>query len=113
MKAVKATEGNGEKAVSAPAAPDPEPPVRGETLESLNTRLLTWPQGFKAHPRLAKTLERRREAIHSGTIDWGHAEALAFGSLLLDGIGIRISGQDVERGTFAHRHAVLHDVDTG
>ena len=77
--------------------------MRGETLESLNTRLLTWPQGFKAHPRLAKTLERRRDAIHSGTIDWGHAEALAFGSLLLDGIGIRISGQDVERGTFAHR----------
>ena len=92
---------------------EPETAVRGETLESLNTRLLTWPQGFKAHPRLAKTLERRRDAIHSGAIDWGHAEALAFGSLLLDGIGIRISGQDAERGTFAHRHAVLHDVETG
>ena len=51
--------------------------------------------------------------MHSGAIDWGHAEALAFGSLLLDGISVRISGQDAERGTFAHRHAVLHDVETG
>jgi 2-oxoglutarate dehydrogenase E1 component len=99
----------------APTPPSAEPAtaVRGETLESINTRLLTWPQGFKAHPRLAKTLERRRDAIHSGAIDWGHAEALAFGSLLLDGVGIRMSGQDVERGTFAHRHAVLHHVETG
>ena len=113
MKASPGMATNGQRPASPPTPADPITPVRGETLESLNTRLLTWPQGFKAHPRLAKTLERRREAIHSGTIDWGHAEALAFGSLLLDGIGIRISGQDVERGTFAHRHAVLHDVETG
>ena len=63
-----------------PPSPDPATAVRGETLELINTRLLTWPQGFNVHPRLAKTLERRRDAIHSGTIDWGHAEALAFGS---------------------------------
>jgi 2-oxoglutarate dehydrogenase E1 component len=99
----------------APSVPTPEPvaPVRAETLEAINTRLLEWPQGFRVHPRLAKTLERRREALHSGAIDWGHAEALAFGSLLLDGINVRISGQDAERGTFAHRHAVVHDVETG
>jgi 2-oxoglutarate dehydrogenase E1 component len=51
--------------------------------------------------------------LHGGSIDWGHAEALAFGSLLVAGVGVRLSGQDAERGTFAHRNAVLHDVETG
>ena len=105
--------GNGAKPAPAAAAPDPATSVRADALDALNTRLLTWPQGFTVHPRLAKTLERRREALHSAAIDWGHAEALAFGSLLLDGIGVRLSGQDAERGTFAHRHAVVHDVATG
>ena len=113
MKASPETATGHQRPAPTPPAPDPDTAVHAETLESINTRLLTWPQGFKVHPRLAKTLERRREAIHSGAIDWGHAEALAFGSLLLDGVGIRMSGQDVERGTFAHRHAVVHDVDTG
>ncbi|MEO6529119.1 MAG: 2-oxoglutarate dehydrogenase E1 component [Gemmatimonadaceae bacterium] len=113
MKAIQLPETNGARPAPPAPAPDPATAIREEQLVSLNTRLLTWPQGFKAHNRLAKTLERRREAIHSGAIDWGHAEALAFGSLLLDGYGVRMSGQDVERGTFAHRHAVLHDVDTG
>jgi 2-oxoglutarate dehydrogenase E1 component len=113
MKNAPASDANGHRPAASPPAADPATAVRGETLDSLNTRLLTWPQGFKAHPRLAKTLERRRDALHSGQIDWGHAEALAFGSLLLDGISIRISGQDAERGTFAHRHAVIHDVETG
>ena len=113
MKAAPHDDTNGVRPAPTPPSPDPATAVRAETLELINIRLLTWPQGFKAHPRLAKTLERRRDAIHTGTIDWGHAEALAFGSLLLDGVGIRMSGQDVERGTFAHRHAVLHDVETG
>ena len=104
---------NGQRAAPTAPAPDPSTAVRGDSLDAINTRLLEWPQGFKVHPRLAKTLERRREALHAGAIDWGHAEALAFGSLLLDGINIRISGQDAERGTFAHRHAVVHDVETG
>ncbi len=60
-----------------------------------------------------KQLERRRDAIDEGGIDWGHAEALAFASLLVEGIPIRLTGQDTERGTFSHRHAVLHDVNTG
>ena len=93
--------------------PDPVTAVSADTLDMLNARLLTYPLGFKGHPRLMKTLERRREALHKGAIDWGHAEALAFGSLLLEGVGVRMSGQDAERGTFAHRNAVLHDVDTG
>ena len=65
------------------------------------------------HPKLGPQLERRRTAIREGGIDWGHAEALAFGSLLADGIAIRMTGQDTERGTFSHRHLVLHDVHTG
>ena len=113
MKPAPPEDGNGVKpAPSAPAA-DPATAVRGDALDALNTRLLTWPQGFKPNSRLAKTLERRRDALHNGGIDWGHAEALAFGTLLSDGVSIRMSGQDIERGTFAHRHAVLHDVDTG
>ena len=113
MKVAPEADTDGQRpAPSAPAA-DPATAVRGDTLDSINTRLLEWPQGFKVHPRLAKTLERRRDALHSGAIDWGHAEALAFGALLLDGINVRLSGQDAERGTFAHRHAVVHDIETG
>jgi len=88
--------------------------VRAETLAALNERLLTWPDDFSVHPRLAKQLARRREALgEGGGIDWGHAEALAFASLLAEGVDVRLTGQDAERGTFSHRHAVLHDVNTG
>ena len=99
----------------APASPVAEPAtaVREEQLESINTQLLAWPEGFSPHRQLAKVLERRRAALRAGKIDWGHAEALAFGSLLREGVGIRLSGQDAERGTFAHRNAVLHDIATG
>jgi 2-oxoglutarate dehydrogenase E1 component len=98
----------------APVPPVVETAVRAEQLVALNEQLLAWPTGFSAHPRLAKQLERRRDAMgDAGGIDWGHAEALAFGSLLADGMSVRISGQDAERGTFSHRHAVLHDPNTG
>jgi 2-oxoglutarate dehydrogenase E1 component len=96
------------------APPVIETAVRAEQLVALNEQLLAWPTGFNAHPRLAKQLERRREAMgDAGGIDWGHAESLAFASLLAEGTSVRISGQDVERGTFSHRHAVLHDPNTG
>lgn len=89
----------------------PETAVSAERLTALNNQLLAWPSDFTPHPRLAKQLERRREAMgDAGGIDWGHAESLAFASILSDGMSIRMSGQDVERGTFSHRHAVLHDV---
>ena len=92
----------------------PETAVRAEQLVALNEQLLAWPTGFAAHPRLAKQLERRREAMgEAGGIDWGHAESLAFASLLADGTSVRLTGQDAERGTFSHRHAVLHDPNTG
>jgi 2-oxoglutarate dehydrogenase E1 component len=87
--------------------------VRPEQLIALNERMLTWPSDFKPLPKLARQLERRRTALSEGGIDWGHAEALAWASLLANGVSVRISGQDTERGTFSHRQAVLHDYETG
>ena len=82
-------------------------------LRELNEQLLRTPEGFTVHPKLLRQLDRRRGALEEGGIEWGHAEALAYGSLLVDGIPIRLSGQDVQRGTFSQRHLVLHDVVTG
>jgi len=87
--------------------------VAAERLRALNEQLLRVPDGFNPHPKLMSQLERRRGALEEGGIDWGQAEALAFGSLLIEGIPIRLTGQDTERGTFSHRHDVLHDVSTG
>jgi 2-oxoglutarate dehydrogenase E1 component len=87
--------------------------VAADRLRELNEELLRVPDGFAVHPKLAGQLERRRTALEEGGIDWGQAEALAFASLLVEGIPIRLTGQDTERGTFSHRHAVLHDVNTG
>ena len=87
--------------------------VDADRLRALNRELLEVPEGFAVHPKLAKQLERRVEALDAGGIDWGQAEALAFASLLCEGIPIRLTGQDTERGTFSHRHIALHDVNTG
>jgi 2-oxoglutarate dehydrogenase E1 component len=84
--------------------------VADDILRKLNDELLRFPDWFAPHPKLLKQLQRRHEF---DAIDWGHAEALAFATLLVEGIPIRITGQDTERGTFSHRHAVLHDVNTG
>ena len=93
---------------------EPVESPRAERLIALNEQLLVWPENHKPSSKLVKTLRRRREAIgEAGGIDWGHAEALAFASLLIDGCTVRITGQDVERGTFSHRQAVLHDAETG
>jgi 2-oxoglutarate dehydrogenase E1 component len=82
---------------------------RGRLLE-LGRRLVELPAGFVLHPKVAALLERRHAALASGTgLDWGGAEALAFASLLAEGTPVRLSGQDSRRGTFNHRHAVLHD----
>ncbi len=91
-----------------------ETAVRSELLVALNEQLLAWPSTLKVNARLAKTLARRRDAFgEQGGIDWGHAESLAFGSLLTEKVSIRLTGQDVERGTFSHRQAVLHDSESG
>jgi 2-oxoglutarate dehydrogenase E1 component len=87
--------------------------VPAERLRGLNEQLLRVPDGFTVHPKLERQLERRRTALDESGIDWGQAEALAFASLLVDGIPVRLTGQDTERGTFAQRHLVLHDARTG
>jgi 2-oxoglutarate dehydrogenase E1 component len=84
------------------------------TLRNLNEQLLAVPEGFQVHPKLARQLERRLDTLgEEGGIDWGQAEALAFASVLLEGVPVRLAGQDSERGTFSHRHLVLHDHVTG
>src|SRR6266536_3580415 len=86
------------------------PAVSAEQLARFNTELLTWPEGFTPNTKLARLLQRRATTLSpEGGIDWGQAEELAFASILTDGTPIRLTGQDVERGTFSHRHAVLHD----
>jgi 2-oxoglutarate dehydrogenase E1 component len=97
-----------------PAGADPETAVSADLLRAINDQLLTWPDGFTVNPKLLKQLERRRAALGpEGGIDWGHAEALALGTLLVEGVPIRLTGQDTERGTFSQRHLVLHDAVTG
>jgi 2-oxoglutarate dehydrogenase E1 component len=102
-----------EHRLPAATGPTVHTAVPAARLRELNEELLRVPDWFTPHPKLMKQLERRRDAMDDGGIDWGQAEALAFASLLVEGIPIRITGQDTERGTFAHRHAVLHDVRTG
>jgi 2-oxoglutarate dehydrogenase E1 component len=92
---------------------DPVTAVSSDLLTELTNELLDTPDDFTVHPKLAKQLERRRTALETGGIDWGQAESLAFASLLVDGIPIRLTGQDSQRGTFSQRHLVLHDVQTG
>jgi 2-oxoglutarate dehydrogenase E1 component len=87
--------------------------VPAERVRELNEQLFRVPEDFALHPKLAPQLERRKQMIEQDAIDWGQAEALAFASLLVEGIPIRLTGQDTERGTFSHRHAVFHDVHTG
>jgi len=88
--------------------------VEAGRLRAFTQELLTWPQGFEPNSRLARQLQRRVQTQETpGGIDWGQAEALAFASILADGTPIRLGGQDSERGTFSHRHAVLHDWRTG
>ena len=96
------------------AGQEVETALSPEFLRALNDQLHSWPEGFTVHPKLRKQLERRRAALGpDGGIEWAHAEALALGSLLTDGVPIRLTGQDTERGTFSQRHLVLHDVNTG
>lgn len=84
-----------------------------DTMKLLLEGLTALPDGFKANKKLARPRQQRRSmAVGKVPLDWASAEAAAFGSLLIQGYPIRMTGQDVERGTFSHRHAVLHDVNT-
>ncbi|MGM9926847.1 MAG: 2-oxoglutarate dehydrogenase E1 component [Bacillus sp. (in: firmicutes)] len=88
--------------------------VTVDRLKEVTEDLLTWPEEFKANKKLERILKRRSEAFReNGKIDWALAETLAFSTIVQDGTPIRITGQDAERGTFAHRHLVLHDRENG
>jgi 2-oxoglutarate dehydrogenase E1 component len=87
--------------------------LAAEALKEIGSRITEVPQGFNLHRTIRRFLDNRRKMIDSGEgIDWATAESLAFGSLLLDGHRVRLSGQDVERGTFSQRHSVLIDQET-
>ncbi|MEX2044203.1 MAG: 2-oxoglutarate dehydrogenase E1 component [Opitutus sp.] len=87
--------------------------VAAPVIDQVVRGLTTIPAGFKLNPKLKRFLDARVRAHRDGgPIDWGFGEALAFGTLLIEGTPVRLSGQDCERGTFSHRHAVLHDTDT-
>lgn len=84
--------------------------VADDKLKHIGEVVASWPEGFEVHRNLKRILNNRKKAIESGEgIDWATGEALAFGSLVDEGYHVRVSGQDVERGTFSQRHAVLHD----
>jgi 2-oxoglutarate dehydrogenase E1 component len=116
--------GTGEYQLDRSASPEVSTAVPVDRLRVLNEELLSVPDGFTIHPKLVKQLEQRRAAVQAepaGGADqdgrpgivWAQAEALAFASLLTEGIPIRLTGQDTERGTFSQRHLVLHDAKTG
>lgn len=84
--------------------------IEESALKDLGKTISSWPEGFEVHKNLKRILNNRGKSIEKGEgIDWSTGEALAFGSLLLEGYHVRVSGEDVERGTFSQRHAVLHD----
>jgi len=104
----------GHPAAFSPDAAKPVTAVPIEKLRSINKGLLQWPESFNVYGKLKRILERRADALNDGEkVDWSHAETLAFASILADGTPIRLSGQDAERATFAHRNLVLHDNETG
>jgi 2-oxoglutarate dehydrogenase E1 component len=99
---------------SEASVPRVETGVERERLERLLEKLGSVPDGFRVHPKLESFLERRREMARGARpLDWGAAEALAFATLAVEGHRVRLTGQDTERGTFGHRHAVLHDYADG
>ncbi|MGO9488955.1 MAG: multifunctional oxoglutarate decarboxylase/oxoglutarate dehydrogenase thiamine pyrophosphate-binding subunit/dihydrolipoyllysine-residue succinyltransferase subunit, partial [Solirubrobacteraceae bacterium] len=108
----------GEYQLDRSPSPDVDTAIPAARLRELGEELLRVPEGFTVHPKLVKQLDRRREALTASgdqahQIDWAHAEALAFASLLTEGTPLRLTGQDTERGTFSQRHKVLHDAKTG
>ncbi|GIG97554.1 multifunctional oxoglutarate decarboxylase/oxoglutarate dehydrogenase thiamine pyrophosphate-binding subunit/dihydrolipoyllysine-residue succinyltransferase subunit [Plantactinospora mayteni] len=97
--------------------PEPEPQVETATtvpaLRAVGTAHTSLPDGFNPHRRIQQLLDRRAKMTESGNIDWGLGEIIAFGTLLQDGVTVRLAGQDSRRGTFVQRHAVIVDSRTG
>jgi 2-oxoglutarate dehydrogenase E1 component len=111
--------GTGEYQLDRSASPEVKTAVPVERLRMLNEELLSVPDGFTIHPKLVRQLEQRRVALAESSdgqrpgVSWAQGEALAFASLLTEGIPVRLTGQDTERGTFSQRHLVLHDPKSG
>ncbi|KAF2777603.1 multifunctional oxoglutarate decarboxylase/oxoglutarate dehydrogenase thiamine pyrophosphate-binding subunit/dihydrolipoyllysine-residue succinyltransferase subunit [Streptomyces coelicoflavus] len=112
------------EAVSQPASAEPSEPqaefpvavntaITAETVKRIAESQVNIPDHVTVHPRLLPQLQRRAAMVEDGTIDWGMGETLAVGSLLLDGVPVRLTGQDSQRGTFGQRHAVVIDRETG
>jgi multifunctional 2-oxoglutarate metabolism enzyme len=93
--------------------PHVETGVSRELLDEVYRALSTVPDDFTVHPKLARQFDARDKMWASGEVDWALGEAFAFGTLLAEGTAVRVTGQDTRRGTFAHRHATLHDYETG
>jgi 2-oxoglutarate dehydrogenase E1 component len=91
----------------------PRTAISAEMLEAISAAYTSIPEGFTLHPKVSPQIERRAQAITTGPIDWGTGESIAFGSLLLDGRPVRLSGQDSRRGTFTTRFATVTDRHTG
>ena len=105
-------------ALPVPPVPQPSRPSVGtgvgrDELEGLAIAATTVPEGFTVHPKLVRQFEQRSQMVAGGEVDWALGEALALGSIVLEGTDVRLSGQDTRRGTFSQRHAVLVDYRTG
>ena len=88
--------------------------ISDDVVRRVGDALIALPEGFKAHRGIERVLKARADSLRSGDgIDWATAEAFAMGSLMLEGNKVRLAGQDVQRGTFSHRHAVVRDQRTG
>ncbi len=116
QQAFEETKGVDKTPVRAAAPPEPmgvlpavETGVERERLELIWNKLTSFPDGFEPHPKLRKQIEKRTNLFQGDAVDWAGGEALAFGSLLLEGIRVRLSGQDSRRGTFSQRHSVFVD----
>jgi multifunctional 2-oxoglutarate metabolism enzyme len=94
-------------------APSAETGVSPEVLRALSSIVRSVPDGFMIHPKLERQFVQRDELVASGQVDWALAEALAIGSLMYEGVNVRLTGQDTRRGTFSHRHSVLVDYSNG
>ncbi|MDH5503308.1 MAG: multifunctional oxoglutarate decarboxylase/oxoglutarate dehydrogenase thiamine pyrophosphate-binding subunit/dihydrolipoyllysine-residue succinyltransferase subunit [Acidimicrobiia bacterium] len=97
---------------AAPSSPV-DSSVDHRILDQIVTAVSTPPEGFTLHPKLVRLVENRRKMFEAGVVDWGLAEAFALGSMALDGIWVRLAGEDSKRGTFSHRHGSLVDYETG
>ena len=97
----------------SPDAPAPETGVDHDVLMAVASATMSAPAGFTIHPKLERQFAQRRALLDGGEVDWALGEALALGSLLVDGTNVRLIGQDSRRGTFSHRHAALIDYQTG